>query len=178
MRIEPVPDLAYPGVSLRQLERSDVDDWYAYLTLPAVFEHTSWDLQSREELLAMFDEFEANAAQSSRRLAIVENTGQKLIGTIGFHTISNVNRTAEISYDLSPAYWGKGIARTVCDAVSAWSFETYGFVRIQATVLPDNSRSVQVLQRCRYQYEGLLRCFRMVRGTPRDFALYSRLMSD
>jgi [ribosomal protein S5]-alanine N-acetyltransferase len=178
MRIEVPPRSEYPGISLRQLERSDLDAWYAYLTLPHVFEHTSWNLQSRAELSAMFDAIESTSSQSIRRLAIVSNDSGNLIGTIGFHTISDVNCTAEIAYDLSPSYWGKGIASVVCDAVTTWSFDTFGFIRVQGTVLKSNSRSAQVLQRCRYRYEGLLRSYRMVRGTPGDFALYSRLATD
>ena len=168
-----------PGSNSRQLERDDLDAWYAYLKLPHVFEHTSWNLQSRENLSTMFDEFESTSPQSMRRLAIVSNGGgEELIGTIGFHTVSEVNCTAEIAYDLSPSYWGRGIASAVCDAVTTWSFNAYGFVRVQGTVLKSNSRSAQVLQRCRYRYEGLLRSYRMIRGTPGDFALYSRLATD
>jgi RimJ/RimL family protein N-acetyltransferase len=178
MRIEIAPSSGYPGLALRQLERSDVDAWYAYLALPQVVEHTSWNLRSRNDLLSMFDEFESTSRQSSCRLAIVSNDAQRLIGTIGFHTVSDVNRTAEIAYDLSPAYWGRGIASAVCDAVTAWSFDAYGFVRVQGTVLKSNTRSAQVLQRCRFRYEGLLRSYRMVRGTPGDFMLYSRLATD
>jgi [ribosomal protein S5]-alanine N-acetyltransferase len=178
MRIDIAPSPGYPGISLRQLERSDLRAWYAYLALPHVVEHTSWNLRSRDDLLPMFDGFESTSPQSIRRLAIVSDGGENLIGTIGFHTISDVNRTAEIAYDLSPAYWGRGIASAVCDAVTAWSFDAYGFVRVQGTVLKSNSRSAQVLQRCRYRYEGLLRSYRMVRGAPGDFALYSRLAAD
>jgi [ribosomal protein S5]-alanine N-acetyltransferase len=179
LKIEFPPSSGYPGISLRQLERSDWDAWYAYLTLPNVFEHTSWNLQSREDLSTTFDALESTSPQSMRRLAIVnDGGGGELIGTIGFHTVSEVNCTAEIAYDLSPSYWGRGIASAVCDTVTTWSFKAYGFVRVQGTVLKGNARSAQVLQRCRYRYEGLLRSYRMVRGTPGDFALYSRLATD
>jgi len=178
MRIEIAPSSGYPGIALRQLERTDVDAWYAYLALPHVVEHTSWNLQSRDDLLPMFDAFESTSPESIRRLAIVSDGGKTLVGTIGFHTVSDVNCTAEIAYDLSPAYWGRGVASAVCDAVTAWSFGAYGFVRVQGTVLKSNSRSAQVLQRCRFRYEGLLRSYRMIRGTPGDFMLYSRLATD
>ncbi|WP_069263913.1 GNAT family N-acetyltransferase [Paraburkholderia nodosa] len=178
MRIEVAPASGYPGVSLRQLERFDVDAWYAYMALPHVVEHTSWNLHSRADLLPMFDALESTSPESIRRLAIVSNVDEALIGTIGFHTVSAVNRTAEIAYDLSPEYWGRGIASAVCNALTTWSFDTYSFVRVQGTVLKSNSRSAQVLQRCQYRYEGLLRSYRMVRGIPGDFALYSRLAAD
>ncbi|CAM2160466.1 GNAT family N-acetyltransferase [Paraburkholderia tropica] len=178
MQIESPPVSGYPGISLRQLERADIDAWYAYLSLPHVVEHTSWNLHSQADLLPMFDAFESTATQSVRRLAMVSDDDAKLIGTIGFHTISDVNHTAEIAYDLAPSHWGKGIASAVCNAVAAWSFNAYGFIRVQGTVLSSNARSARVLQRARFRHEGLLRSYRMVRGTPGDFMLYARLATD
>lgn len=102
----------------------------------------------------------------------------RLIGTIGFHTVSDVNRSAEITYDLAPDYWGRGIATTLCDVVTSWSYIAYGFVRVQATVLVGNERSQKVLTRSGYRHEGLLRAYRLVRGRPADFNLYARLMTD
>jgi [ribosomal protein S5]-alanine N-acetyltransferase len=178
MRIELPPSSGVPSFSLRQIERSDGPEWFNYLRLPEVHRHTSWNVRSPEDLDPLFATYESNAAASPRRLAVVDLDKGRLAGTIGFHTISDVNCTAEIAYDLAPAYWGRGLAMTLCAAVTAWSFETYGFVRVQATVLVGNERSTKVLQRCGYQHEGLLRAFRMVRGQPGDFHLYSRLATD
>ena len=41
-----------------------------------------------------------------------------------------------------------------------------------------NERSVRVLTRCGFRHEGLLRGFRMVRGRPGDFDIFSRLATD
>jgi RimJ/RimL family protein N-acetyltransferase len=178
MRIHhpPVPDL--PAISLRQIERADMDAWYAYLRLPAVTEHTSWNLGSGDDLLPLFDAFESPCADSQRRLAAIDNRSGQMEGSIGFHTISDVNRTAEIAYDLAPAYWGRGIAKALCAAVTRWAFQEYGFIRIQAAILESNKASARVVQACGYRHEGLLRSLRLVRGMPRDYALYARLAAD
>ncbi|WP_416051879.1 GNAT family N-acetyltransferase [Cupriavidus basilensis] len=178
MRIDATIESGYPGISLRQLERADVNAWFAYLSNPAVIEHTSWNLRSEDDLLPMFDGFESPDAQSTRRLAIIEGSSNNLVGTIGFHTISDVNRTAEIAYDLASSHWGKGIATSVCASVTDWAFIAYGFVRIQGTVLKSNLPSTRVLQKCGYRHEGLLRSYRMVRGTPSDFNCYARVAND
>lgn len=178
MRIHhpPVPEL--PGISLRQIERSDISAWYAYLRLPAVTEHTSWNLASGDDLLPLFDAFESPSADSQRRLAVVDARSGRMVGSIGFHTISDLNRTAEIAYDLAPEYWGRGIARALCATVTRWAFQEYGFIRIQAAILESNQASAKVVQACGYRHEGLLRSFRLVRGLPRDYALYARLAAD
>lgn len=91
MKIDALPRSEHPDVSLRPLARSDLDAWYAYLKRPEVFQHTSWNLLSRDDLLPLFDEFDSASADSARRLAIVENRSQELIGTIGFHTVCSVH---------------------------------------------------------------------------------------
>ena len=66
----------------------------------------------------MFDTLDSESPSSIRRLAIISDLVGELIGTIGFHTVSDVNRTAEIAYDLAPDYWGRGIASAVCSSVT------------------------------------------------------------
>ena len=178
MRIMAAPNSGHPAVALRQLERSDANDWYSYLALQEVFQHTSWNLDSAKDLSRLFDLFDSPSEDSERRLAIIDKLQNRLIGTIGFHTVSSANKTAEIAYDIAPSHWGKGIASAVCDTVTRWSFFSYGFVRVQAAVLHTNVRSERVLQRCHFRREGLLRSYRMVRGTPGDFLLYSKLSTD
>ncbi len=51
-------------------------------------------------------------------------------------------------------------------------------MRIQGAVLDTNAASARVLRKCRYRHEGLLRAYRMVRGTPGNFQLYARLSTD
>lgn len=178
MKIDFPPDLPIPGISLRQLERADLSDWFAYLTIYEVVEHTSWAVSSLDDLHRLLEGYESTAPTSPLRLAIVDTELRALIGTVGFHTVSDVNRSAEIAYDLAPNYWGCGIATAVCLAVMKWSFDSFGFNRVQATTLETNVRSERVLQKCLFRYEGLLRAYRMVRGRPGNFKMYARLATD
>ncbi|QTO21192.1 GNAT family N-acetyltransferase [Burkholderia seminalis] len=178
MKIDRPPRSGFPGLSLRQLDRADLDAWYAYLSNPDVFRDTSWNLRTPDDLLPLFDNIESADPDSIRRLAIVDTASGTLAGTVGLHTVSTVNRSAEIAYDLAPSHWGRGIASAVCEAVTAWAFTTGGFMRMQAVVLTSNAGSARVLQKCGYRYEGLLRAYKMVRGTPGDFAMYARLATD
>jgi len=64
-------------------------------------------------------------------------------------------------------------ARPVRTATIDWAIRELQLNRLQATVLPANLASIKVIERCGMQFEGTLRKFRMVRGTPMDFRLYS-----
>ncbi len=162
---------------LRNLVRSDASAWYDFLKNPEVVRHTSWNLNSLEDLLPQFDQFESTAPTSPLSLAIIcEQTGQ-LAGTVGFHTISDINRSAEIAYTLAPQYWGQKIARSAVLALCDWGYRELKLNRIQATALETNLSSVKVLERAGFEREGYLRAFRMVRGKPGNFWMYAKINS-
>jgi ribosomal-protein-alanine N-acetyltransferase len=176
MRFTKLPDSQHELATLRPLTAADIPAWYEYLTSPVVFEHTSWSVQSPSELEHYATLSEAPSALL--RLAIADRSTNQLVGTIGFHTVSPENRSAELAYDLSPAWWGKGIASQMCEVMVEWAHSHVGLVRVQATVLTSNNRSIEVLQRCRFKREGLLRSYRMVRGRPGDFWMYSHVIQS
>jgi len=159
---------------LRPVELSDVDVWYGYLSLPHAIEHTSWTLASADDLCALIASYHADVPGSPIQFAIIEKATKAFVGTIGFHTISDINRTAEIAYNLHPRFWGRGIATSCCQSLVRWGLTDGGFVRIQATALDTNIASARVLQKCDFELEGKLRRFRMVRGQPRDFWVYAK----
>jgi RimJ/RimL family protein N-acetyltransferase len=175
MRFADAPRVAGAPVLLRPVALADIADWYRYLSMPHVVQHTSWDLASADELKPMIDWYDANDPASAIRFAIVPQGGGPLIGTIGFHTISIANRSAEIAYDIAPEHWGRGIASACCRALVGWGFDSRGYLRIQASALDSNAGSVRVLQKCGFQLEGKLRNLRIVRGRPRDFWLYATI---
>src|SRR5450759_53344 len=175
MRFSDVPIIDIPGITLRPVELADIPTWYEYLSLPKVVEHTSWNLKSAEDLRPLIESYNSDDLSSEIRFAIQADFRAPLVGTIGFHTVSAVNRTAELAYDLHPSLWGLGIASACCRAVAAWGMSQRKYVRIQATVLETNAPSIRVLEKCGLSLEGKLRSYRMVRGTPRDFWLYAKV---
>ncbi len=175
MRVEDAPKVGHEAVRLRPIGHGDIAAWYAYLSLPHAVEHTSWNVSSPDELRPLVDWYESRDPASAIRFAICDVASAGLVGTIGFHTISLANRSAEIAYDLHPAYWGRGIATSCCNAVVAWGFEHQRYVRVQATTLEANRASLRVLEKCGFVREGLLSSYRIVRGTPRDFWMYARV---
>jgi [ribosomal protein S5]-alanine N-acetyltransferase len=170
-----LPALEHPVAALRALHASDLDQWLDILRQPIVHEQTSWDVSAASDLRRYVDDQEAPTPSSAVRFAIVRRNDGQFIGSIGFHTVSPRDRSAEIAYDLAPEAWGQGIARAACNALAQWGFEHIGLVRVQATTLVGNLRSQRVLEACGFEREGVLRRYRMVRGTPGDFVLYARL---
>ena len=176
MQFTVLPESDHPLVALRPIEASDIQPWYDYLSLPAVYEHTSWNLRSPAELAHYANAPQTRTPATLLRLAIADRASNRLVGTIGFHTVSPENRSAELAYDLAPTVWGRGIASSLCGSVVAWAHGHAGLLRVQATVLASNERSARVLQRCGFGREGLLHSYRLVRGRPGDFWMYAHVV--
>lgn len=174
---KPLPDIHLQGYRLRKIRIDDLETWYAYLCLSEVSKHMSWEVKSPYDLQQFTQEQDWSKAQEQMKLAITD-TDDKLVGTIGFHTISTSNLSAEIAYDLSPQSWGNGIISAACKHLTLWAHQEIGLVRVQACVLDTNERSLKVLKNCQFQQEGLLRRYKQVRGHSRDYWMLSHIHSE
>jgi ribosomal-protein-alanine N-acetyltransferase len=171
-----LPKLELEHYEIRPMQAGDLQTWYNYLSLPEVMEHSSWALKSPQDLQQFVQAQDWTSSQAQTKFAIANDQDQ-LIGSIGFHTISISNLSVEIAYDLSPAYWGKGIISAACRSLTKWAHEDLGFVRVQACVVDSNSRSLQVLERCGFQREGLLKSYKRIRKQSRDYWILSHIQS-
>ncbi len=171
----PVLDLG--DIRLRPLRLGDEPALFDYITDPRVIEHTSIPLLSLETLTTNVKrDLAAYGSGTSCRWALA-NADDRLIGICGFNNWSFVHEHAELAYDLDPRHWGHGYMRRAVRACLHWAFGV-GFNRIHAFVMTTNERSIGVLTHCGFTREGTLREFRIARGTPRDFHLYSLLQRD
>jgi RimJ/RimL family protein N-acetyltransferase len=173
------PVLSVGDFRLRPLRAGDAVPWSAYLSDPRVTVHTSWGATDLATIDSLIHRLQADyATKASWRWAIARDADDCLVGVCGFSTWSTVHRAAELVYDLSPDYWSRGIVTRSVQAVLEWGFSDARLNRVQAVVLPSNRSSIAVLDRCGFTKEGVLRQYRVVRGEPQDFLLYSRLRSQ
>ena len=172
MRATTTPIVESHPVIVRPLNQSDAEAWFEFAGDPHVMQYTSSNVRTLEDLRPIIQRANAAEPGSPIQFAVCMRADARLVGVVSFHTISVLNRAAEITYALHPSFWGRGIASAICAATASWGFAEQGFVRVQATVLEPNVASIRVLQRCGFQFEGKLRNFRIVRGEPRDYLLY------
>lgn len=171
----PVIDLG--DIRLRPLRPGDERAIAGYISDPRVIEHTSIPLLGLETVAAnVKGDIAAYDTGTSCRWALADSTDH-LIGICGFNNWSFAHEHAELAYELDPRYWGRGFMRRSVQAALGWAFEV-GFTRAHAFVMTTNSRSIGVLERCGFSREGTLRQFRIARGTPRDFHVYSLLRGE
>jgi [ribosomal protein S5]-alanine N-acetyltransferase len=175
MQFQSLPVLAHPQFMLRPLAREDLGRWSQYLNLPSVYEHTSWNHPTESDLEHYLGNESKNEPSGLLRLAIASKSEDLLVGTIGFHTVSSVNRSAELAYDLHPSAWRQGVIQHAGRTLIEWAHSHAGVVRVQALVLETNVRSIATLQRLAFVREGLLNSYKFVRGKPGNFYMYAHV---
>jgi RimJ/RimL family protein N-acetyltransferase len=79
-------------------------------------------------------------------------------GGIGVHPGEGVERhSAELGYWVGRAYWGEGIATAAVRALVPHALRELKLYRLQGRVFADNPASMQVLERCGFVREAVLR---------------------
>lgn len=157
------------------IESEDLENWCEYLQSAKVASLISWQVRSAQDLSSFANGEDWRNAEHQFKFAISERASGKFVGSIGFHSIAHTHRTAEVAYDLSPAYWGRGIMTSACLALCDWGHAHIKLNRIQATVVDTNQASLRVLDRNGFHKEGLLRNFRTLHGQTRDYWMLSKL---
>lgn len=111
--------------------------------------------------------------KSSYYWAIARKEDDKLIGTVGYNYVNQTHMRAELSYDLAPAYWGKGVMYNSLLQIMRYSFEELKIRRIQATVSQSNMRCINLLERLQMKREGTLAKYECLLGVFHDFYMYA-----
>ncbi|HJB26383.1 MAG TPA: GNAT family N-acetyltransferase [Firmicutes bacterium] len=77
-----------------------------------------------------------------------------IIGSIDFHDISKLGRTADIGYCVARSYWGQGFATEALKAVLQYGFEVLHFERVSAEYLWENPASGRVMEKAGMRFES------------------------
>jgi len=89
--------------------------------------------------------------------AVMHKSDNKVIGIVQVCNYKARHFRGELGYTFARSCWGKGIATEAAQAAIDFGFNVLGLHRIEATVDPRNMASKRVLEKCGFQYEGLLR---------------------
>ncbi|MCT4794776.1 GNAT family N-acetyltransferase [Exiguobacterium alkaliphilum] len=162
---------------LRSVTPADAASVLSYLCKPEVVAHMGLEpfatLDDALEEIAWYDSILKDG--TGFRFGITIKGQDVVIGSCGLLNRSEKHHRAEIGFELSPDYWGKGIAGEALEAVVAYGFHELQLMRIEALVEPENEASMHLLERHGFLQEGLLRSYEFTRGKYDDLYMYSRL---
>lgn len=110
---------------------------------------------------------------------IFERRSNDLLGGISIGNIRHgVAESASIGYWMGERHAGKGTMVEAVKLVCNYGFSTLGLHRIEAACIPDNNRSIRVLEKAGFQREGLLRSYLRINGEWRDHFLFAVIAGE
>ena len=141
---------------LRPWQESDLDDFYAYASVPGVGEMAGWpyhqSIDTSREILQGF-------ITAKNDFAIVHKQDKKVIGSIGIHKSWATGhedykhlKSKKIGYVLAKDYWGQGLVPEAAKAVINHCFTTLGLDAITIEHFISNNQSRRVIEKCGFQY--------------------------
>ena len=167
-------------IKLIQSERKHASALFTFWSDPEVSRYMNIEsFASIEEAITMIDFLNKLAEKKqANRYTIMTGVKDEIIGSCGFNYIDYDNEKAEVGYDLGKAYWGRGFASEVVTILLRYGFLELQLNRIEAKVAPENERSIRLLERLGFFYEGLLRQSEKTKDGFMDVKLYSMLKRD
>ncbi|XP_021891281.1 uncharacterized protein LOC110809697 [Carica papaya] len=163
-------------ITLRPFRSTDVDDFMSWAGDDQVTRSIRWEtFTSREEALTFIKE--VCITHPWRRSICI---GDRSIGFVSIFPGSGDDRCrADIGYAVAAKYWGHGIGTKAVEIAVSQIFKDWPhLVRLQAYVDVENQSSRRVLERNKFQKEGLLRKYGFLKGKIRDLLVYSFLSAD
>ncbi|QDQ02852.1 GNAT family N-acetyltransferase [Lysinibacillus fusiformis] len=174
------PILETNRLILREIMLEDVYDIFKYLSDIDVVKHMGiMPCQNVKDVEDEIGWYKSIYEESTGiRWGITLKDSGKVIGSCGFLNMITKHNRAEVGYELSKDYWGKGIASEALEAVVNYGFHHLQLERIQALIEPANLSSQKLVERQGFSKEGLLRHYEYTCGKFDDLYMYSIIKED
>ena len=158
---------------LREHIMDDSSAFYEYYAKPEVAQYILASTPRSEMEAESEIHYCRNLFKAGRGIywTIARKSDNRMVGAIGLYT-NNFHHRAEISYDLAPEYWGKGIMAMAVRAVCQIAFDG-DFQRIEAVTMPENTASIQLLLKCGFTHEGLMKKYKQYNNQSHDIEMFS-----
>jgi ribosomal-protein-serine acetyltransferase len=114
-------------------------------------------------------------AARSLRLAIRERGSNRFAGVVGLENVVELHRNAELGYWLRDDATGRGLMTESAAVCLEWGFRVLGLHRVRVAAATDNHRSLAVIARLGFRFEGIAREAEWCDGRWLDHATFGLL---
>ncbi len=143
-----------PRLILRPWRQTDLEDLYAYASVPEVGPMAGWNPhENREESQRILDRF-----IGGKRTFALEHGG-RVIGSLGVERYDEAQypefaeqRVRSLGFILSREYWGQGLMPEAVDEAVCWLFEEAKLDAILCGHFLWNRQSLRVQEKCGFRH--------------------------
>lgn len=149
--------LETPRLILRPWRETDLQDLFAYASVPGVGEMAGWPHhETLETSRRVLEGFLADGDV----LALEYRANGRVIGSLGVHEANFSEQWAsyrplkarQLGYVLAREYWGQGLMPEAVRAVLLWLFDEVGLDAVTIGHFTFNDRSRRVIEKCGFQW--------------------------
>lgn len=112
------------------------------------------------------------------RFGIRRQPGGDLLGVVGLDNCVHIHRSCDLGYWLRKDAEGHGIMTEAARTCIQFAFTELGLHRVRCAAATDNHRSLAVIARLGFRFEGLARQAEFVDNRWVDHAIFARLSTD
>lgn len=135
---------------LREIKIADAEAMFQYRSDPQIYKFQNWKPRTLKEVSEFISSNIAkipNTPNTWYQVGIYVKETNNLAGDIGLHFIGSDNMQVEIGYTLSLEHQSKGYATEAVIGIINYLFNNLHKHRIIASLDPDNSKSIALLER-------------------------------
>ncbi len=112
------------------------------------------------------------------RMVIRERGTRTLVGVVGLETCIHMHASCELGYWLREPAQGRGYMTEAAGMLVRAAFEDFQMHRIRVAAATTNHRSLSVISRLGFHFEGIAREAEFVAGRWLDHAVFAMLAQD
>ena len=169
-------------INLINLNSNYINDIHEYSIIPIFYKYLEYDcFKSIDETNIFFNKISSRSNDiDCHYWMIYSKEKDKVVGTIGLHDIDWRKGSAELTYGLSPNFWGKGFFSESLNLVVDWFFNLKNTNRLFLKTSSSNNGSINSVSNYGFKKEGVLREFYLDEKTNAkwDAIIFSFLKSD
>lgn len=170
-------------LALRPIDAADGQDlWFAVdgsratlkRYLPWVHFHGDITASMRFTEACMLDWDQGRAF----RFVVRDRERSRMLGVVGLESLIHMHRSCELGYWLTDAASGRGHMTEAAHAALDFAFARVGAHRVRIAAATDNHRSLAVISRLGFRFEGIAREAEWCDGRWLDHAVFALLSTD
>jgi RimJ/RimL family protein N-acetyltransferase len=169
-------------LTLRAFTAEDLDDLYAYHSLPEVARFVYWEARTRdgarEALAEKVRQVALDKEGDALTLAVVLRDEGTVIGDVNLRWLSEHHRQGEIGFVFNPTYQGQGYATEAAREVLRLGFAVLGLHRIMGRCDALNVASARLMERLGMRREAHFIENEIFKGTFGDEFVYAMLARE
>jgi ribosomal-protein-serine acetyltransferase len=112
------------------------------------------------------------------RFGIRERSSRTLVGLVGLESCVHLHRSCELGYWLRKEATGRGLMTEAARGAVDFAFHHMGAHRVRVAAATDNFKSLEVIARLGFRFEGILRQAEFCDHRWLDHAVFGLLHSD